>query len=95
MHGSFTETGDASRLASEVARPDVITAMATLRQHPSGWREVEISDLALVSTVLGLVAAVIATAWIVTRDHRNLKQLAKLATARRARLVHHGRPLLP
>lgn len=69
--------------------------MARLNQRTDGTRELEIGDLALVVAVLGLAAAAVATTWIVTRDHRTLKQLTDLAAARQVRLLHHGRPLLP
>jgi hypothetical protein len=69
--------------------------MATFRQHPNGQRVVEISDLGLVVSVLGLAAAAVAVAWVVTRDHRSLRELARLADSKSMQLLHRGGPLLP
>jgi hypothetical protein len=57
--------------------------------------DVEVSDVALVVSVLGVAAAGVAVTWMVTRNPRTLKQLARVAERRGARLVHRGVPLLP
>jgi len=57
--------------------------------------DVEITDTTLVVTVLGLGAAAVAATYFLTRNPRTLKQLARIAERRGARLVHHGVPLLP
>jgi hypothetical protein len=63
-------------------------------QHHDTVTDIEISDVALVVSVLGVTAAAVTAVYFVTRDPRTLKQLNRLAERRHARLVHHGVPLL-
>ena len=56
--------------------------------------EIEISDLALVATVMGIAAALVTGTWLVTRNPNTLRQLARIAEQKGARLVQRGIPLL-
>jgi hypothetical protein len=64
-------------------------------QHGETVTDVEISDVAVVVSILGVAAAAVAAGYVITRNPRTLKQLNRIAERRHARLVHHGVPLLP